>query len=250
MFDTQAVKEAFGRAAPVYDREAQLQKRVRGRCIALAEQCWPVGARILDAGCGTGQLAREAPHWHITGCDLAYGMCRVSSSPVINANVEALPFADESFDGIFSSLMLQWAGDPEAAWREMARMIKPGGRCVIATLADGTLGELREAFAVLDAAPHVSDFLPAHAVLTQAGHAGLTLLAAEQAQVVEYYPDAIALMRSLQAIGASNKAAARRRGMMTLRQLSRVDRAYERQFGQAQGLPATWQVLYLVLEKV
>ncbi len=250
-FNRKAIKESFGRAASAYDAEAHLQRWVRGRCIALAKQCWPKDAHILDAGSGTGVLAQEAD-WRIAGLDISFGMCefaRGKHDRVVNADAAAMPFADGAFDGVFSSLMLQWAGDPAAVWREMARVLKAQGRVVLSTLAAGTLHELRQAFSILDAAPHVSHFLEAHEVLEGAATAGFSMVAAEQARVVEYYPDAVALMRALQSIGASHKQAGRRKGLMTLRQLASVERAYAKQFGNAQGLPATWQVLYLVVQK-
>src|SRR5947207_1791594 len=162
MFDTAAIKRSFGRAASAYDAQAHLQRRVRQRCIALAKAHWPEEAHILDAGCGTGALVEDIRvggiGWQVTGLDLAPGMCGEArkKSNAVNADAESMPFGDASFDGIFSSLMLQWANHPLAVLHEMRRVTKPQARCVIATLAQGTLHELREAFAMLDESPHVS----------------------------------------------------------------------------------------------
>ena len=251
MFDVGAIKQNFGRAARSYDDNAQLQRHVRARCLALARQQWRPGAHILDNGCGTGALFAEAKDWLITSLDVSFGMCRLAAKqqPVINGNAEALPFADAMFDGIFSSLMLQWANDAKAAFCEMARVLKPGGHAVIATLADGTLHELREAFAALDAYPHVSDFLAAHQVLAMAGDAEFSLVAAKQDVLVEHYPDTVELMRSLQAIGATNKQKNRKRGLMTPKQFTLLEQAYAQKFRDARGLPASWQVLTMVLRR-
>jgi len=256
MFDREAVKEAFGRAAPVYEAHAHLQRQVRQHCLALGQAYWPSGKHILDAGCGTGALLTETGRlrlrWRITSLDLSLGMCAVArekSGAVVNADAAAMPFADNSFDGLFSSLMLQWANNPPAVWREMARVLKPQGRVVLSTFVHGTLQELREAFSSLDGKPHVSHFVQTHEILKYAAEAGLTMTMAEQARIVNYYPDAIALMRSLQFIGATHKEAERGRGMMTLKQLAGVEQVYEKRFGTAEGLPATWQLLCLVLQK-
>jgi hypothetical protein len=56
-------------------------------------------------------------------------------------------------------------------------------------------------------------------------------------------------MRSLKAIGAGNKQERRRKGLMTPQRLARLERAYARNFGTPHGLPATWRVYYMVLEK-
>ncbi len=151
---------------------------------------------------------------------------------------------------VFFPDALQWAnhpaigvaGDGACTGSRMARII-------ISTFVKGTLQELREAFSTLDNKPHVSHFLETHEILKYAAEVGFTLAMAEQAKIVNYFPDVIALMRSLQFIGATYKDAARSRGMMTLKQLAGVERTYEKRFGTEQGLPATWQLLCLVLQK-
>jgi malonyl-CoA O-methyltransferase len=256
MFDTQALKKDFSDAAPLYDAAAYLQRQVRARCINIARSQWLASAHILDAGCGTGQLGADIRQqlldWRITGLDLAAGMCRVARDrepDVVNANADAMPFADESFDGVFSSLMLQWAGEPLAVLREMARVTRRGGRIVVSTLTDGTLHELRTAFATLDEEVRVSPFMNKLALRQLAWQSGCTLVMEEESVIVEHYPTALALMQSLKAIGATHKQQTRRKGLMTPHRLGRLERAYSRNFGMPAGLPATWRVYYMVLEK-
>lgn len=256
MFDARAVKTSFSKAAERYDVSADLQREVRRHTMALGMQCWPKAADILDIGCGTGALQNDARalqlSWRITGCDLAPGMCRVAlerQRRIVAADAEALPFADGAFGGVFSSLMLQWVSDPQAAFHEIARVLKPGGNAVISTFGEGTLYELQQSFLAVDGAPHVSEFLAPHYSIMQAREAGLSLLLAHQVPIVRHYEDTVALMRDLQAIGATNALAGRRRGLMTSRQFSRLEEAYKK-FSTPQGLPATWQALYLVLHKL
>lgn len=249
MFDTRTISASFGQAAAHYDAHADLQREVRRHAVALAQRYWPRGARILDLGCGTGALADEVKTWRITGLDRASGMCEVAAKrnlPVVNADAVSLPVQDRYFDGVFSSLMLQWVSDTPAVWREVARVTKPGGYAMLATFAEGTLHELSQAFCAVDDAPHVSAFAPAHRLLEEAQAAGLSLSLARQVPVVQYYPDTIALMRKLQVIGATHAHPNRRRGLMTSRQFARLEQAYQR-FATPRGLPATWQVLYLML---
>jgi len=251
MFDANAVKESFGRAAVDYDAHAELQHDVRGHCLQLAAQFWPKGSHILDAGCGTGAFAKTAKTlgWQITGVDLAPGMCALAASEnaiTLNADIQDLPLPDASFDGVFSSLTLQWLNQPADALAEMARVLKPDGHMVLSTFVEGTLAELAQAFHVVDDRPHVSRFLAPHQLLGFAKQAGLSLVVARQIRIVEYYADIIALMRRLQAIGATNQDIMRRRGLMTLRQFARLEQAY---LATPRGLPVTWQALYLVLQK-
>lgn len=256
MFDARAVKTSFGRAAEYYDASADLQHSVRRHGIGLGLQCWPKTAEVLDIGCGTGALFDDIRalglHWRVTGCDLSPGMCGVAfqrQRRVAAASAEALPFADGRFDGAFSSLMLQWANDPQAVFHEMARILKPGGSAVISTFTEGTLYELSQAFLAIDEAPHVSHFAPPHELIRQAREAGLTLALAHQVPAVRHYPDTVALMRALQAIGATNALGNRRRGMMTSRQFARLEQAYVKKFSTPEGIAATWQTFHLVLRK-
>lgn len=250
MFDSHAIQRSFSRAAGRYDEHALLQRHVRELLARIAAPYFTPHARLLDLGCGTGAFAREAAQ-EIMQLDCAPDMCRLAagSGPAACGNAEALPFADRSFDGIFSSLMQQWLNDPQSAWTEMSRVITPGGYIALSTLTEGTLLELRDAFAHVDDFPHISEFLKPHRVLAQAGAAGLSLVTARQFPTIEYYADAIAVMRALQAIGATNKHRRRRRGLMTPAQFARLEAAYERLHRQPRGLAATWQVLYIVLKK-
>lgn len=257
MFDGAAIKTAFGKAAGHYDANADLQQEVRRRALRLGVQCWPKAADILDAGCGTGAFFDDvralALSWRVFGCDVSPGMCRVAQQRhhrIMAASAEALPVADAMFDGVFSSLMLQWVNDPRVALAEMARVLKPGGALVLSTFAEGTLFELKQAFLAVDGAPHVSDFAAPHRLLEQARDAGFALVLAHQAPIVRHYPDTVALMRALQAVGATNALSSRRRGLMTSRQFSRLEQAYAKNFSGPEGLSATWKALYLVLQKL
>jgi SAM-dependent methyltransferase len=103
------------------------------------------GAAALDVGCGTGSLsfamARRDPTASVTGCDisktlLAHGRAanpypdRVRFEP---GNACALPFQDNSFDLVVSSLVLMFVSDDALAAAEMTRVAKPSGVVATAT---------------------------------------------------------------------------------------------------------------------
>lgn len=109
---------------------------------------WPrPGERVLDIGTGTGWATRLAA-WRgarVTGVDIAPGMLAAAEKlsgqfeprPVFrHASAEALPFHDESFDGVVSTYGVIFSNDPPKAVEEMARVLRPGGRVALATWAD------------------------------------------------------------------------------------------------------------------
>ncbi|MDX1975536.1 MAG: methyltransferase domain-containing protein [Rickettsiales bacterium] len=254
MFDRKAISSAFGAAASRYDEHAALQTQVRQQLLRLVANQWPKGAQIADIGGGTGALAgeKQAQGWQLTLVDMAYGMCQAAKRTlphVVNAQAAQLPFADASMDGLFSSLMLQWVSEPEVVLHECFRIAKPQASMAISTFSSQTLHELRSAFAALDAAPHVSPFLSAAALQAAAQAAGWRVTHSEQKTDIHYYPDVRTLMHALKAIGASNKLTGRKRGLTTQTYMKRLQAAYVSAHATPQGLPASWDVLYLVLHK-
>jgi malonyl-CoA O-methyltransferase len=93
--------------------------------------------RLLDAGCGKGRFARvlaeEEPTVRITGLDISEQM--LSFVPEVVAKtagiLTALPFADESFDGVYATESLEHAVDIPLAVGELCRVLRPGGRLAI-----------------------------------------------------------------------------------------------------------------------
>ncbi len=256
MFDSKAIKSHFSQAASRYDSHARLQQSVMQYALSLALHVWPKSGQIADIGSGTGLLAKTLSKpslvFDIAQLDMAYGMCvqAQSHSPItVNGDACRLPFADNMFDGVFSSLMLQWLDKPEAAFSEMARVLKPGHCAVVSTFTEGTLKELKASFAAVDSHSHTSDFLSTAAWLQKARDAGFNLCQSEEKNITEYYTDVKSLMRTIKAIGATHKDNARRRGMMTPRQLQALEAHYSKQYGNRQGLPLSWQLLYMVLRK-
>lgn len=93
------------------------------------------GERILDLGCGDGQLTRRIVDAgaNVAGVDSSPEMVTAARALGIQAEVagaEALPHADRSFDAVFSNAALHWVRDQDAMMAEVRRVLKPGGRFV------------------------------------------------------------------------------------------------------------------------
>ncbi|MGH2893857.1 MAG: class I SAM-dependent methyltransferase, partial [Solirubrobacteraceae bacterium] len=96
------------------------------------------GQRILDVATGTGMVAfaLAARGAQVTALDqseamLAVARARGRSHPgvtFVHGEAERLPFDDASFDAVTFTYLLRYVDDPAATLRELARVVKPGGR--------------------------------------------------------------------------------------------------------------------------
>jgi SAM-dependent methyltransferase len=100
-------------------------------------------ARVLDAGSGSGAMARlmasTHPEWEIVGVDFkpayvdyARDRGRLANLSFEQGDMRALNFANASFDVIWSRFVLYFLPSPEDAIREFRRVLRPGGEVVVA----------------------------------------------------------------------------------------------------------------------
>jgi SAM-dependent methyltransferase len=107
--------------------------------------------RILDLGCGDGQLTVRlaATGAQVAGVDASPEMVTSARARGVIAevgNAEALPHADASFDAVFSNAALHWVRDQDAMLSEVHRVLKPGGRFVAEMGGHGNIAAIRVAF--------------------------------------------------------------------------------------------------------
>lgn len=250
------VKRDFDRAAAQYDRHADLQYRVLEKAYLQARSCFKDASIVLDIGAGTGEfsvLARQ-DRWQaaVFSVDLSCRMCVESQHKggnAINADMAALPFADQAADGIFSSLALQWADDPEAVLRELHRCLKTEGTALVTLFTDGTLGELKQAFALVDAYSHVADFYLPEAMRAIAAKVGFHVLNLETDSIVQSYDSVKTLALSLRKIGAANKNPLRRKSMLGRRVWEYLEAYYRKHFPLRDGIYARWNVTTMIVRK-
>jgi malonyl-CoA O-methyltransferase len=159
------------------------------------------------------------------------------------ADARALPLAENSLDVLFSNLCLQWVEDLPAVFAGFRRALRPGGLLLVSTFGPDTLHELRGAFAQADEAPHVSPF----ASIAQFGdalvHAGFRDPVLDRDASTTHYRDLPALMRELRTLGATNALRARRHTLTGKARFARAAEAYAREYGDDDGLPASWETI-------
>ena len=138
------VQRMFGEIAGRYDLMNKLMTLGRDRQWrrhVLRMAAPPRGGRLLDIGCGTGDIAIEAADAfksvEITAMDLTEEMVRIAQTKASDGKIRwgladgmALPFGDNIFDAVTSGYLIRNVPDALEAFREQVRVVKPGGRVV------------------------------------------------------------------------------------------------------------------------
>jgi len=254
--DKRQVAASFSRAAESYDAVAELQRNVGTQLLAhlpasLQPRHW------LDLGCGTGYftraLAERYAHGEGLAVDIAEGMLRHArphggAAHFIAGDAEALPLQSDSIDLMFSSLALQWCADFPNVLSEAQRVLRPGGVLAFSSLCVGTLQELRDSWLAVDGFVHVNRFRRFEDYQQLCAASGLQSLTLQRQAEVLHFADLRSLTTSLKDLGAHNLNPGRPGGLTGRSRIRALIEAYEC-FRQPQGLPATYQVVYGVLQK-
>lgn len=150
------VREMFDSIAPAYDfmnraMTMGIDKLWRRRAVKLLRDCQHDD--LLDIATGTGdlaiRLARELDPIAVTGVDLSEGMIEIGRAKVEKEGLSdvvtlgigdclLLPFTDASFDAVTCAYGVRNFADLEAGYREMHRVLRPGGKVVILELSTPT----------------------------------------------------------------------------------------------------------------
>lgn len=145
----QRVEQMFDNIAPTYDRlnhllSMQVDRTWRRRAVRLAAKCSP--GTVLDVATGTGDLAislaRKIKGVRITGVDISENMLAIGRRKVVEkglservtlctGDAESLDFPDASFDCMTAAFGVRNFGDLQAGLREMCRVTREGGTCLI-----------------------------------------------------------------------------------------------------------------------
>ena len=255
--DKRQVAASFSRAAASYDAVAELQRHVGTQLLARL----PVSLqphRWLDLGSGTGYFTRALGERYGQGTglavDIAEGMLRHArpqggAAHFIAGDAEALPLQTASVDLLFSSLALQWCADFPRVLSEAQRVLRPGGVLAFSSLCVGTLQELRDSWQAVDGFVHVNRFRRFEDYQQCCAASGMQVLSLQRQAQTLHFPDLRSLTTSLKDLGAHNLNPGRPGGLTGRARIRALVEAYER-LRQPAGLPATYQVVYGVLQKL
>ncbi len=155
------------------------------------------GDTVLDVAAGTAVSTVElaAGGVHAIACDFSQGMLRAGAArpvPRIAGDAMALPLADASVDGLVISFGLRNVADPDAALREFARVVRPGGRLVVCEFSSPTWRPFRTVYT-----EYLMRALPRIARAVSSNPDAYVYLA----ESIRAWPDQAALATRIQAAG-------------------------------------------------
>lgn len=145
---TDPVVAEYARAAQLYDAKWAFYVEATTR-ETLRRMPMTPAARVLDVGCGTGELLRRLrakyPEAVLAGLDPVAEMLAVAGNKLSGKEdlrigyADALPWSSATFDVVVSCNMFHYISHPVAALREMARVLRPGGSLVLTDWCDDYL---------------------------------------------------------------------------------------------------------------
>lgn len=262
--DRRQVRQHFSAHADEYDCYAQVQKRVVAGLITRLPADLSSFGISLDLGTGTGDLAgkirENAPQLPLLVADIAHAMTHTAATRVavvgaFDADAEALPLRRCSVGLVLSASMYQWVNDLPRAFAEVERVLQADGLFAFALFGAGTLCELRAAHAAAlietgsSMISHMQRFPDLEKVAAALHSAGFQAKL-DCCDEVEEHPDVPHLLRSLKKIGAQNASSQRPIGLSGRRITERMMAIYNERYGNQGSIPATYQVIYGLAQKV
>jgi SAM-dependent methyltransferase len=256
IFDRALLVRRRDRAAPDAARHEFLLARVADDLIerlTAIQRRFPVALNLGAHHGPIGRRLRQVPGVEmVIDAEAASHLLEQCEGPRVRADEEALPFRDRSLDLVVSGLSLHFVNDLPGALVQIRRALKPDGLLLAALLGGNTLVELRNAFLAAEeemeggAGPRVAPFAEVQDLGALLQRAKFALPVVDADTVTATYPDALALMREVRAMGAANALNARRRSPLRRATMMRAVEVYRQRYGLLDGrVPATFEIVTL-----
>ncbi|XP_027034705.1 arginine-hydroxylase NDUFAF5, mitochondrial isoform X1 [Tachysurus fulvidraco] len=214
----------------------------------------------LDLGCGKSHIAEHlnkdiVERLFLTDIsDASLRQKRQSEMPThcVLADEEFLPFKENTFDLVVSSLSLHWINDLPGALHQIHHVLKPDGVFVGAMVGGETLYELRCSLQLAELereggfSPHISPYTAVTDLGNLLGQAGFNMLTVDVDEIQVHYPGMFEVLCDLQGMGESN-CAWNRKALLHRDTILAAAAVYKEMYGNEDGsVPATFDILFMI----
>ncbi|XP_058236402.1 arginine-hydroxylase NDUFAF5, mitochondrial [Hemibagrus wyckioides] len=214
----------------------------------------------LDVGCGKSHIAQHLSKEVVERLlltdisDAPLRQKKQSEIPTqcVMVDEEFLPFQENTFDLVFSSLSLHWINDLPGALSQIHRVLKPDGVFVGAMVGGETLYELRCSLQLAELereggfAPHISPYTAVTDLGNLLGQAGFNMLTVDVDEIQVHYPGMFEVLCDLQGMGESN-CAWNRKALLHRDTILAAAAVYKEMYGNEDGsVPATFDILFMI----
>ena len=256
LFDPLAQRRNRQRAAATYANFAFLKDEAALRLADRVDLMRRDFDLCLDLGAHDGRLlAHLAPLGKIgtmLHSDPAAAFGNHAGKPFIVHDFVNLPFAEGSFDAVFSCLNLHWVDDLPGLMLQIRKLLRPDGLCLINLLGGNSLFELRAALIAAEQdvtggfSPRCAPMADIRDVGGLLGRAGLALPVADSDRLTVTYPNMFRLMTDLRGMGEQNAMLGRLRQPTRRAVFMRAAEIYQTKFGRDDGtIPASFEIITL-----
>ncbi|GGO69792.1 methyltransferase domain-containing protein [Bowmanella pacifica] len=248
----QRIAQRFSQAAKRYDQLADVQLQIGLEAI----QRMPASSGlVLDIGCGTGRISRLLADkcQRLLALDLAEGMTRFAaqahgnSADFMVADAEHLPLTDDCLHGVFSSMVLQWCQPLDRVFSELARVLKPGAKGLLAIMVEGSLKELHQGWLALGQPTSANAFCSVQDIYTSALRAGLHCQVEDKAYQT-WHNSLSEVLHSMKDIGAGVALSNQPSGL-NRHTLGKLEAYYQKAYAKSGRLPISYQVAFVEIQK-
>jgi len=217
----------------------------------------------LDLGCGRGHVAKNISDAttleHLYMGDMSPNMLETCATPEnvpftkrLVDEEQPLPFESKTMDLVISNLNLHWVNNLPSCLKEINRILKGDGVFLASMFGGDTLFELRSSLVLAELereggfAPHISPFTEIRDIGGLLNQAGFSMLTIDSDEITVGFPSIFELMWDLQGMGENN-AGINRKLHMHRDTLLAASAIYQEMYGnESQGIPATFQIIYMI----
>lgn len=273
------VTQQEGNAMNVFDRQAKLLQReraARNPDVAVFDYLKEeVGYRLadrindikrefktgLDLGTGRGYVARnvtDASLEELYMSDLSPSMLESAETPqdvkftkMVIDEERKFPFENKALDLVISNLNLHWVNNLPGCLKEIYRVLGEDGVFLASVFGGDTLYELRSSLVLAELereggfSAHVSPFAEIRDIGSLLNQSGFTMLTIDTDEISVGFPSMFELMWDLQGM-AENNAGINRKPHLHRDTLLAASAIYQEMYGNENGIPATFQIIYMI----